>query len=336
VGFDRSKPEDDVLEQGRLGFDQYGDSIQNAADLLYLLTAGPAEDWSHAWRTVGQISVQFGHEAGSKILHGMTRNDTIAFLIQTTGFDHGVFFHGRPVSRFEAALLAPDRHFTLVTTVPVGWVAIAIPVSLLSQCAGHDDGISRYIGSQNGVISLSQRHAAELIELVTQAIAQESHAGSERYPSDLELLAGLTDILDNSIAQRIFADESVDVVEQLMRSSLEYIRARPDEPISVEGLAVESNVSERTLLRGFQRYLKMGPKQYLTIRQLNLVRRALREKSAEYRCVTDVLAEFGVTEFGRFAGRYRGLFGETPSRTLQRSQGAIGLNAAHEADAAIC
>jgi AraC family transcriptional regulator, ethanolamine operon transcriptional activator len=319
-----------VLEQGKLGFDQYGDSIQNAADLLYLLTAGPAEHWSHAWRTVGRISIQFGVEGGSKILHGMTRSDTIAFLIQTTGFEHGVFFHGRPISRFEVALLAPDRHFTLVTTVPVGWMAVAIPVDLLSQYAGYDDGLSRYVGSRNGVISLSQRHAGQLIELVKQAVGRESEL------SDIELLAGLTDIFDNSLAQRIFADESVDVVEQLMRSSLEYIRARPDERISVEGLAVESNVSERTLLRGFQRYLKMGPKQYLTIRQLNLVRRALRERSAEYRCVTDVLAEFGVTEFGRFAGRYRGLFGETPSQTLQRSQSAIGLDVAHEADALSC
>jgi transcriptional regulator GlxA family with amidase domain len=33
--------------------------------------------------------------------------------------------------------------------------------------------------------------------------------------------------------------------------------------------------------------------------------------------ITDVATEHGFSEFGRFAGIYRGAFGETPSQTLR-------------------
>ena len=109
-----------------------------------------------------------------------------------------------------------------------------------------------------------------------------------------------------------------------MRSALEYIRLRPDERITIEDLARELRVTERTLLRGFRQYLKIGVKQYLITRQLNLVRRAIRENCTDVAQVTAAMADYGVTEFGRFSVRYKELFGETPSDTLQKSRLANG------------
>src|SRR5215471_15238683 len=72
----------------------------------------------------------------------------------------------------------------------------------------------------------------------------------------------------------------------------------------------------RTLLRAFQHYLQITPKRYLKLRQLNLVRRALNAQ--ETSSATDIMADFGVTEFGRFANDYKRLFHELPSETLRR------------------
>jgi AraC-like DNA-binding protein len=62
----------------------------------------------------------------------------------------------------------------------------------------------------------------------------------------------------------------------------------------------------------------MGPKRYLLLRRLQLARRALREAAHDATTVTEVATRYGFWHFGRFAGEYRSLFGESPSATLHR------------------
>jgi transcriptional regulator GlxA family with amidase domain len=62
----------------------------------------------------------------------------------------------------------------------------------------------------------------------------------------------------------------------------------------------------------------MGPKHYLLLRRMNLVRRALRETAPSAATVTQIAGQFGFWHFGRFAGGYQSLFGEMPIATLNR------------------
>jgi len=62
----------------------------------------------------------------------------------------------------------------------------------------------------------------------------------------------------------------------------------------------------------------MGPKRYSKIRQLNLVRRAIRQSHSTAESITAILSEHGVTEFGRFAIEYKALFNESPAETLHK------------------
>ncbi|MEE4146248.1 MAG: hypothetical protein V2I26_15700, partial [Halieaceae bacterium] len=57
-------------------------------------------------------------------------------------------------------------------------------------------------------------------------------------------------------------------------------------------------------------------------------RRLLRDGHNGENTVTAVAARLGMWDFGRFAIRYRRVFGERPSDTLRRSRGAFqtGLN----------
>jgi AraC-like DNA-binding protein len=77
-------------------------------------------------------------------------------------------------------------------------------------------------------------------------------------------------------------------------------------------------VSDRTLRSCCAEFLGMTPTQYLLLRRLEDVRRALRDADPDIVNVAEVAHRFGFTELGRFAGRYRATFGETPSTTLQR------------------
>ena len=82
-----------------------------------------------------------------------------------------------------------------------------------------------------------------------------------------------------------------------------------------------SAVSDRTLRSSCAEFLGINPTQYVLLRRLKEVRGALREADPDIVNVADVADRFGFTQLGRFARRYRAIFGETPSTTLQRTPG---------------
>ena len=57
----------------------------------------------------------------------------------------------------------------------------------------------------------------------------------------------------------------------------------------------------------------MGPKRYLTLRQMQAV--------ADATSVTDIAMRYGFWQLGRFAVEYQSLFGESPSATLRLHSG---------------
>jgi AraC-like DNA-binding protein len=80
-------------------------------------------------------------------------------------------------------------------------------------------------------------------------------------------------------------------------------------------------VSDRTLRSCGAEFLGMSPTRYVLLRRLKEVRSALRDADPDMVNVGEVAHRFGFAQLGRFAGRYRATFGETPSATLQRIPG---------------
>jgi hypothetical protein len=54
--------------------------------------------------------------------------------------------------------------------------------------------------------------------------------------------------------------------------------------------------------------------------RLHQVHRALSAADTDSVSVTEVIAQHGEWDFGRFAARYRRLFGELPSQTLGKKK----------------
>jgi len=54
------------------------------------------------------------------------------------------------------------------------------------------------------------------------------------------------------------------------------------------------------------------------LRRMHPARRALRTGAPARTTVTEIATQSGFWQFGRFAGEYKSLFGETPSVTLHR------------------
>ena len=104
----------------------------------------------------------------------------------------------------------------------------------------------------------------------------------------------------------------------IMRRFHQTIEEHGDQPLYLPELCAKVGVAERTLRACCQEHLGTGPKRFLLLRRMHLFRRALRETAPATATVTEIATRFGFWQFGRLAGEYRALFGETPSETLAR------------------
>ena len=96
----------------------------------------------------------------------------------------------------------------------------------------------------------------------------------------------------------------------------DFLRDNINEPITVGDLSRMAGVSERTLRSAFHDVLGVSPKQWALRQRLAAAREALSAAAPGTTTVTEVAMSYGFFELGRFAGRYRMVFGEMPSETL--------------------
>jgi AraC family ethanolamine operon transcriptional activator len=97
-----------------------------------------------------------------------------------------------------------------------------------------------------------------------------------------------------------------------------FLRDNLSEPVTIAELSRLAGVSERTLRAAFRETLGLSPKQYTIAQRLRAAREALRAADPKTTTVTDIAMTYGFFELGRFAGRYREVFGESPSHTLRQ------------------
>jgi adenylate cyclase len=103
--------------------------------------------------------------------------------------------------------------------------------------------------------------------------------------------------------------------------ALDWLRSHIAEPIDLARLAEAAGVPPRTLETHFKVFLRTTPLTWVRRMRLVNARRELERGHADDR-VTDIALASGFTQLGRFAVRYRAVYGETPSSTLRRSRRA--------------
>lgn len=77
-------------------------------------------------------------------------------------------------------------------------------------------------------------------------------------------------------------------------------------------------VSPSTLQHAFKTVTGVTPHAFFLRRRLNEARTTLLGVDGRERKVTEIATGLGFTELGRFSVRYREMFGESPSQTLQK------------------
>ena len=97
-------------------------------------------------------------------------------------------------------------------------------------------------------------------------------------------------------------------------SALECIEQSEHLNITISELSRITGASTPTLYRGFEEEFGVGPKRFIKIQRLTLVRRELRRGGCR-QSIGDVANHWGFWYMGQFAADYRRQFGELPSQT---------------------
>jgi len=107
--------------------------------------------------------------------------------------------------------------------------------------------------------------------------------------------------------------------EKIMRRFHAAIEARPGKAIYLPALCAAIGVPERTLRLCCYESFGMGPKRFLVLRRMHLMRQALRVADAAATTVTNIATGLGFWNLGRFAVDCKSLCGEAPSETRHGS-----------------
>ena len=295
-----------------LTFDAYIDAIR-VAQVVYLKTGPTQSAWAHAWCPLTNINLQFGTDGSARIVHGTMSPGDWVFIFQSTELADVVVLDGHLIDWSELVVLPPNHHFTFVVSVPVSWIAVSVPAPMAEKALS---SAGRALGNGRLTAKVPELSMRQLVRLGQDARAISHDGRQDKRKVETALLSKLTAMMGEAAVQSRPHD-SASSAEKIIRDALTYVVAREADNVHVEDLTNAARVEYRTLLRAFQRYLQITPKRYLKLRQLNLVRRALNAQEAS--SATDIMAGFGVTEFGRFANEYKRLFDELPSETLRRS-----------------
>jgi AraC-like DNA-binding protein len=234
-----------------------------------------------------------------------------------------VIRNGVELSTTSIARLRPGQSYYQHTAGPTSHAGMSLPLdemaSLGAAVAGcdltpPDDDLT--VTPSSYAMERLQRLCAAVGELAEHAPAVLEHPEAAR-----GLEQALIEALINCLGGGEVEEERAALRKHavIMRRFYRAIQQYLDKPLYVPDLCQEIGASERTLRVCCLEHLGMGPKHYLLLRRMHMARRALRESSPTATTVTEIATRYGFWQFGRFAGVYKELFGESPSTMLDRA-----------------
>jgi AraC family ethanolamine operon transcriptional activator len=155
------------------------------------------------------------------------------------------------------------------------------------------------------------------------ALLEGAHADPQafQHPNAVRAMEqDLLAVLRRSLALPIPAPRSIGraVRQRGLRKAVEYLRATDPGSVTVADLCTAACVTPRTLEYAFGETFGVSPMGFLHLRRYHSARRDLVAADDSTYSVQEIAQRNGHYHMGRFAVRYKALFGESPSATLKR------------------
>lgn len=298
-------------------FDEYASTIRHVDLDVRLLHPRPQHRvWSLQELALESLRLQFAVEGSGILAQGKMHRDGWGLYVQLSGAPISV--NGERIGPGALAVLPPHAEFAFSGRGAVSWFSVFVPVCLL---VGDAEPPSR--SSSVFVPQGQSRLYKRLYSQVRKNLRCAARLGlSSLCSPDFALLQ--EDLL-STVRAILWSDESslstdsTPNARRLALQAVELIHDRQDITLSVRALAEILHVSERTLLYAFRDQFDVSPQAFLINHRLHQARKYLQSSDPQQTTVATVAAKHGFFDFGRFAAKYRQLFGEHPSATLRRS-----------------
>jgi AraC family transcriptional regulator, ethanolamine operon transcriptional activator len=277
-------------------------------------------NWVLTHLMVNHLSVQWGQAGGKAVVEGASKLGGLTIFVQTQGAS-AFSGNGRRFDELSLMVVGPGDEFCLAADDAWRrWCSLYIPNGKL---AGANGEATTAVGSMRGVFQLPPQRIERfrsVIEQLDEAIQRAPAAfesGAAQKAAEQKLVREIRNVLavphqvDHPLGRHLVPRR------QIIRMSMDFVDQQDCEYLAVEQLAAVAGVSERTLRAAFHQYFGVAPVQYLKLRTLHQVRKALKGADPSVTTVAEIATQFGVWHFSRFARDYRSLFGELPSETLR-------------------
>lgn len=311
-------------------FDAFAESVHNV-DSRMLLRHPKNRTWSVSTVNLNGINIQVGRLGSGNIAQGEIRQDGyILYLPLTDAVEYSA--NGIVLEKKSFALLEPGCEFCISTKEEHDWCVAFVPSHMFALETETVEPLPGFKGKTCRV-TRPNRLAADRFQSLTGQIMAAASKYSQ-FESTSAASCAAAEVL-KIVSSYVGQPQNVELHprgrtrlsrQEIIRRCNELLKASHNKHVFIEELAVAAQVSQRTLRTAYNEYFGVGPVQYLQLRKLHQVRRALTEADSKANLVSDILMGHGEWELGRFATRYRRLFGELPSETLRGNGGNDSSN----------
>jgi AraC family ethanolamine operon transcriptional activator len=305
-------------------FDAFSRDVRDI-DGQMLLKDTKCPMWTNRHIELCGVHVQIGSLGSGNIVEG--KSSLVGYLVYmplTQSCEHIV--NGITLNEHSILVMEPGSDFCLSVMGPHEWCTIFVPKQKLVRYADSQSVLTVDMHPGCRVV----RGTRQLVHQVRSLIRKTESAASidskfELTPAATIAAAEAVRIVFLIITERRHADPKREgrprtSRQEIIRRCKELIEEPGVQRIKVEELANRAEVSERTLQAVFKEFFGVGPARYMQLRHLRQINIALQAAQSDGNTVAEILSRKGEWQFGRFAARYRRLFGESPSQTLQRPQ----------------
>jgi methylphosphotriester-DNA--protein-cysteine methyltransferase len=296
-------------------FDAWADTIRTA-DLRLACDSAEWREWRHVAMSVGDVLLQVAEEGGGNLCHGANTHSGPILFLPLTHVDRHVV-NCTPLDAGSLLVIPPGADFSIqVRHRAHAWCSVALPAAETAAGGHHPTGRQASRVLQPGEPRV--RMLKDLMWRIMFGPLADAGPGPAHDTAAAEIIAAARACLatPSAAAGPPRGRPRIDRGE-VIRRSVSLLEAESLGRPTVAGLAGSVGVTERTLARAFHDTFGVSPLRYMSLRQLHRVRRTLRSVS-DAATVSAVLMQHGIWEHGRFAGRYRRHFGESPAETLRR------------------
>jgi AraC-like DNA-binding protein len=241
----------------------------------------------------------------------------------------GLSWNGNAVDERTALHYRDGSEFQATAPSPGFWAGITIPAHRLESATLALSGAEAQSERENCRVSHLDDATREMLGTTVRRAVEVARESPESFAAPEARRALAETLLTCAVRARGDLPRRLPERERTMLShsrivaaAEECMRARLGEPLYVADLCMATGSSERTLRSAFRNVYGMGPNRLLKLRRIHQVRREL-ERGKEHTLVSEVAQQHGFWDLGRFAGDYRSLVGESPSRTLRNARTSL-------------